>query len=156
MKSLISSFLIIASSMALLWVAPATAANSVAGYSGVDLPNTAHKVVIHVSSDDKKTQKIALANAVNLQAHYGMDNITIELVAYGPGLSILTKNSDLSERVKSLSQQNITFSACANTIKHIVRVKGKKPELTEGVSIVPAGVARIIELQEQGFSYVRP
>ena len=34
---------------------------------------TEHKVVIHVSTDDAKTQKIALNNAVNLQKHYGID-----------------------------------------------------------------------------------
>ncbi len=49
-----------------------------------------HKLVIQVSSDDARTQKIALNNAVNLQKLYGMDNVTIEVVAYGPGLGLLT------------------------------------------------------------------
>jgi len=43
-----------------------------------------HKVVTQVSTKDPLTQKIVLNNAVNLQKHYGMDNIDIEIVAYGP------------------------------------------------------------------------
>lgn len=57
--------------------------------------NEVHKVVIQVSTDDVRTQNIALNNAVNLQKLYG-------------------------------------------------------------VEIVNAGVARIIELQEQNYSYIRP
>ena len=52
--------------------------------------NTANKLVIQVSTDDVITQKIALNNAVNLQKLYGLDNIVIEIVAYGPGLQLLT------------------------------------------------------------------
>ena len=115
-----------------------------------------HKLVIQVSSDDPTTQNIALNNAVNIQKLFGMDNIAIEIVAYGPGLSILTKKSPESPRVKSLAMQNITFSACGNTMAAIEKKTGKKPVLTEGVGVVPGGVARIMALQEEGYSYIRP
>jgi uncharacterized protein len=115
-----------------------------------------HKVVIHVSSADVKEQQLALNNAVNLQKHYGPDNIKIEVVAYGPGLGMLTDKSDSKDRIHSLAQQDIRFSACANTMHAIKKKTGKEPTLTAGVQIVPAGVARIIELQEQGYSYIRP
>lgn len=115
-----------------------------------------HKLVIQVSTDDPRTQKIALNNAVNLQKHYGIDNIQIEIVAYGPGLGLLTKQNEQASRVESLALQDIAFSACGNTITTIEKKKGKKPELSEGVEIVPAGVARILELQEQGYAYIRP
>lgn len=116
----------------------------------------AHKVVIQVSSANKGVQRLAINNAVNLQKEYGMDNIAIEVVAYGPGLSILTPKSAQADRVKSLAGQNIRFSACANTMSHIKAKTGKEPKLTQGVKIVPAGVGRIMELQEQGYAYVRP
>lgn len=115
-----------------------------------------HKMVIQVNSNDAKTQTIALNNAVNLQKHYGMDNVTVEVVAYGPGLSMLMAKSDNSDRVKSLVSQDIAFSACGNTVNNIEKKKGKKPKLTEGVEIVPAGVVRILELQEEGYAYLRP
>ncbi len=115
-----------------------------------------HKVVIQVSSADPETQKIALNNAVNVQKDMGMDNVDIEIVAYGPGLSLLTTKSEDSARVKSLAMQNITFSACGNTMKKVAEKTGKEPELTEGVKVVNAGVIRIMELQEGGYSYIRP
>ena len=115
-----------------------------------------HKVIIQVSTDDPVTQKIALNNAVNLQQAYGIDNITIEIVAYGPGLSLMTEQSKEIKRVESLSQQEITFSACGNTIKGIEKKTGKKPVLAKGVRVVPAGVGRLMEAQEEGYAYIRP
>ncbi len=115
-----------------------------------------HKLVIQVSTDDPRTQTIALNNAVNLQKVYGMDNVAIEIVAYGPGLSLLRASGDNSQRVESLGLQQITFSACGNTMSKLEAREGKAVELAGGVQVVPAGVARILELQEQGYHYLRP
>jgi len=126
------------------------------GFIQQSIAQEPHKIVIQVSTDDPRTQKIALNNAVNLQKHYGMDNIEIEIVAYGPGLGLLTQKSKQGKRVSSLAMQDITFSACGNTMKKVAKKSGKMPVLLEGVGQVPAGVARIMELQEQGYTYVRP
>lgn len=115
-----------------------------------------NKIVIQVSTDDPRTQTIAMNNAVNLQKALGMDNVDVEIVAYGPGLSMLTKKSEHAERVSSLAMQNVAFSACGNTLKKIEKKKGKKPALAEGVNVVPGGVIRIMELQQQGYAYIRP
>ncbi len=116
-----------------------------------------HKVVIQISTNDPMTQKIVLNNAVNLQKAFGAGNVEIEIVAYGPGLSLLTKANSQSTRVKSLAvDDDITFSACNNTMKKMAKKMGKKPVLTEGVTIVPSGAHRIIQLQEKGWSYLRP
>ena len=116
-----------------------------------------HKVVIQVSSDDPRTQTIALNNAVNLQKALGPGNVMVEVVAYGPGLSLLTKNSRQSKRVHGLAMYDeFTFSACGNTMNNVKRKKGKLPLLVDGVEVVPAGVQRIMELQEQGYAYIRP
>ena len=118
--------------------------------------HTKNKIVIQASTDDPRTQKIALNNAVNMQKLYGIDNIQIEIVAYGPGLGLLTKKSTQASRVTSLVMQDITFSACGNTMKKVAEKSGKMPELLEGVGQVTAGVARIMELQQQGYAYIRP
>ena len=115
-----------------------------------------HKVVIQISTEDLLSQTIAVNNAVNIQKHYGMDQVAIEVVAFGPGLTAMYKASPLAERISSLAQQSITFSACGNTIAKVEKESGKKVELTAGVGVVPAGVVRIMELQEQGYSYLRP
>jgi len=118
--------------------------------------HTKNKIVIQVSTDDPRTQKIALNNAVNMQKLYGIDNIDIEIVAYGPGLGLLTSKSGQADRVTSLAMQDITFSACGNTMKKVAKKSGKMPELLEGVDQVTAGVARIMVLQQQGYAYIRP
>ena len=116
-----------------------------------------HKLVIQVSTDDPQVQKLALNNAVNVQKDLGMDNVAIEVVAYGPGLSLFTDKSVEAERVTSLATQNISFSAWGNTIAAVTKKNnGVAPVLLEGVKVVPAGVIRIMELQEQGYSYIRP
>lgn len=116
----------------------------------------AHKIVIQVSGPDPAEHQIALNMASNLQKQYGMDNIKVEVVAFGRGLAILTPESAEAARVKSMVMQDVRFSACANTMDKIERKTGKRPQLTEGVEIVPAGVGRIMELQEQGYAYASP
>jgi len=117
-----------------------------------------HKVVIQVSTADARTQTIALNNAVNVQKHFGPGEVDVEIVAYGPGLSILTKGkkNKNAKRVASLAMSDITFSACGNTMKKITKKKGKAPKLVAGVKVVPAGVIRIMDLQSKGYSYIRP
>jgi len=114
------------------------------------------KLVIQVSSAEPVVQKIALNNAVNVQKALGMDNVDVEVVAYGPGLSMMTKKSTQPQRVTSLAMQDITFSACGNTMAKVEKKQGKMPILLDGVKVVPAGVLRIMELQQQGYAYIRP
>lgn len=114
------------------------------------------KVVIQVSTGDEQSQTIALNNAVNVQKSLGIDNVDIEIVAYGPGLGLLTKKSPNVQRVESLALQNITFSACGNTMAKVEKKTGKKPALAEGVGVVEAGVIRIMHLQNEGYAYIRP
>ena len=119
-------------------------------------PKAKHNIVFQVSSADPAAQTIVLNNAINVQKAIGMDNINIEVVAYGPGLGLLTPKNKQAIRVKSLAAQGIVFSACGNTMKKIEKKTGKKVKLTEGVRVVPGGVIRIMELQEDGWTYIRP
>ncbi len=114
------------------------------------------KLVIQVSSDARRTHEIALNNAANVREHYGADQVTIEIVAYGPGLSLLTDKTELGTRISDLTKQGVIFSACNNTINKLAKKTGERPKLLEGVRIVPGGVVRIMELQQQGYAYVRP
>ena len=121
-----------------------------------DMSLAKHKVVVQSSSSDPELQGLALVIAGNLQKHYGMDNVDIEVVAYGPGLGILTADSPNAKKVKSLLEHNIKFSACEGTLKFMEANNGKRPKLVSGVGVVEDGVVRVIELQEQGYAYVYP
>ncbi len=114
-----------------------------------------HRLVIQISTDDIRAQETALSNIVNIQKFYGMDNIQIELVAFGPGYRLLTPQSPLAARISSLALQEVTFTACLNTLISVKEKTGIMPKLIEGITITKAGVPRIISLQEQGYSYVK-
>jgi len=115
-----------------------------------------HKIVIQVSTADTQVQKIALNNAVNVRKKFGVDEVQVEIVVYGPGLTMLIKGGEYAEQISSMAMQGVRFSACHNTIEAVKRKTGKIPELVDGVEVVPSGVGRIVSLQEQGYAYVRP
>ena len=117
-------------------------------------PFAEHFAIFHISSGDAFAQKLVLNNAQNLSNFYGPDKVAIEVVAYGPGLRALFKENTNSKRIQRMAdQQGITFSACANTMKG----RGRDvPTLNKVVKVVPGGVVRIMELQEAGWSYIRP
>ena len=117
--------------------------------------HTEHQLVIQISTDDLQAQQTALSNIVNIQKHYGIDNVEIELVAFGPGYRMLTPQSTLASRIASLAMQEVTFTACMNTLISVKEKTGFMPKLIEGVTTTKAGVVRIIELQEHGYSYVK-
>ena len=116
------------------------------------------KVVIQVSDDNPRTMNIALNNAMNLTKAKGAGGIEIEIVAYGPGLDMFAKNSKVAEKIKKAhSFGNIKFAVCENTM--INRKWTKKNLMADAFvqdSIVPGGVLRIMELQSQGYHYIRP
>ena len=118
-----------------------------------DKPFAEHFVVFHISSGDAFAQKLVLNNAQNMMKHYGPDKIAIEVVAYGPGLRTLFKENVYAPRIKSLASEGIVFSACANTMRAMGR---KDSGLNKVAHVVPGGVVRIMELQEAGWSYIRP
>jgi len=118
-----------------------------------DTPFAEHFAVFHISTGDAFAQKLILNNAQNLQNFYGADKVAIEVVAYGPGLRTLFKESTNTKRIKRMSDNGITFSACANTMKAMGR---DKPSLQKVAKVVPGGVVRIMELQEAGWTYIRP
>lgn len=134
--------------LAIVMASAATAAAT--GESGV------HKVVIQVSTGDAQVQRMALNNAANLQERFGADNVQIEIVTYGPGLGLVTAKRENSARVERMAMEGIRFSACHNTMEGIKRKTGHLPDLSDGVQVVPSGIARIVILQEQGYAYVRP
>lgn len=114
------------------------------------------KLVIQVSTNDPGKQHLALSNVYNLQKYYGIDNIEIEVVAYGPGISLLYPEGKEAARVRSLMAQDVVFTGCQNTLDTIKASNGKEPQLIDDVEIVRAGVARIIQLQDQGYKYLYP
>ncbi|MFC6638660.1 hypothetical protein GV827_02150 [Sulfitobacter sp. JBTF-M27] len=120
-----------------------------------------HHVAIHVDENDPKVMNMALNNVTNVTKYYESkgDEVTVELVAYGPGLNMFVAGkSPVEDRISamSLEMENLSFAACGNTLKKMSEKAGKDIVLLEEAGVVPSGVVRLIELQENGFAYIRP
>ena len=115
------------------------------------------KIVLQVS--DKMSHRKVLNVASNIVKHYGKDQVKVEIVAFGPGLGVLIagkKNKNL-KKISALAGDGVKFNACGNTVRKITKKrKGKAPKLHAAATIVPAGVIRILELQEKGYALIKP
>jgi len=120
-----------------------------------------HFVAIHVDQNDPQVMNMALNNAKNVDSYFKSigDTVTIELVAYGPGLNMFVEGkSPVHDRISamSLEMDNLSFAACGNTHRAMEARAGMAVPLMSEAVVVPSGVVRLIELQEQGYAYVRP
>jgi len=82
-----------------------------------------------------------------------MDNVDVEVVAYGPGLAMLKSESAVAQRIASASAQGVDVIACENTMKN---TKVERSQILPGVKFVDAGVVHIMKRQKEGWGYVRP
>jgi intracellular sulfur oxidation DsrE/DsrF family protein len=114
------------------------------------------KVVLQISDNDPTKQTLVLNVANNLINHYGAEQVDVEIVAFGPGLRLLFADNANSKRIAGLVSNNVKFSACGNTMKNMAKQLGKDPQLNSNAKIVPAGVVRIIELENQGYKLIKP
>ena len=122
-----------------------------------------HRVVIQVDQNDAAVMNLALNNVRNLLDYYRAKNedVDIEVVAYGPGLHMLRDDtSPVKDRIKELVgisfPSKVAFDACNITKQGVEKAEGRPIAIIPQATLVPAGVARIMELQEQGYSYVKP
>jgi len=114
------------------------------------------KIVLQISDGGEEKQTLVLNVANNLQKHYGLDNVKLEIVAFGPGLRLLFKDNVNKGRIDSLVKSGVQFSACQNTVDGMAKTLGYKPALNSQAVPVQAGISRIIDLTEQGYTLVRP
>ncbi len=125
------------------------------------LAQMVHKLAVHVDSGDPKVQNLALNNVQNVAKYYASkdEKVMIEVVTYGPGLHMLrTDTSKVKDRVQKISLEldNVSFAACDNTWRKMSKKAGKQVPIMAEAKHVPSGVIRLIELQEKGWSYLRP
>ena len=120
-----------------------------------------HRLVVQVDVNDPAVMNLALNNVSNVAQHYSAlgQKVEIEVVAYGPGLHMLRDDtSPVKARIKSMTETmpQLAFSACGNTRENMTRAEAKDIPLISQAKVVEAGVVRLMELQERGWSYLRP
>ena len=122
-----------------------------------------HRLAIHVDQNDPQVMNLALNNATNVLEYYRAKNedVEVDIVTYGPDLHMLRADtSPVQDRIKRLKElafpNKIEFSACNNTKQGMEKTEGKEITILSEALLVPSGVVRLMELQEQGWSYIRP
>jgi intracellular sulfur oxidation DsrE/DsrF family protein len=113
-------------------------------------------VVIQVDQDNPQRWGLALNNVQNMLDYMGSDKIQIIVVGFGPGLKMLLAHSPDAKRIESMAAEGVEFDACHNTMTAMARKLGHMPVLLPQPVIVPAGVIRIVQLEQHGFAYIKP
>jgi uncharacterized protein len=121
----------------------------------------AHKLALQISDNTPEKMNAVLNVAANVSKYYSDkgQEVEIQIVAFNAGLHMLRDDtSPVKPRLKSFKQSmpNVSFIACDNTLHAMTRNEGKEPPLVDNVEHVEAGVVRLIELAEKGWTIVRP
>ena len=119
------------------------------------------KVALHVDDNDVAKMNLTLNNVQNIVSDFKKSGrkIDIQVVTYGPGLHMFREDtSPVKARIQeiSLANPNVTFAACGNTQANMSKAEKKDITLISEAKLVPSGVVHLVELQRQGYAYVKP
>jgi uncharacterized protein len=122
-----------------------------------------HRIAIQIDQNDPQVMNMVLNNATNVIEYYRAkkQDVDLDIVAYGPGLHMLRADtSPVQDRLKRLKEMafpgKLQFSACNNTRQGMEKTEGHAISILADATIVPSGVVHLMELQEKGWSYIRP
>lgn len=141
--------------VALLLTTPVSVAQPAADLPHVG-PFVDHRLVLQLSDRAADRQALVLSVANAMLKVYGPDRISIDVVAFGPGIDLLRASSPEKEAVDSLAVQGVRFDVCMNTVQTVERDTGKTVALNPHAHRVQAGVAQLLTLAEHGYTLVRP
>jgi uncharacterized protein len=120
-----------------------------------------HRLILQVNTNDAAAMNLALNNAMNVTQHFKElgEKVKIEVVTFGPGLHMVRQDtSPVRARIEemALSTPEVSFKACGNTQQNMQKSENKTIPIIPEANVVPSGVVRVRELQEKGWSYVKP
>ncbi len=117
------------------------------------------KALFHV--DERMKWRLTLANTKNFIQDVGVEHVIVEIVANAAAVQLFDSNEEdidkdsheLLQQMKELSNQNVMIIACRNALKANSIHEELLPDF---ITVVPAGITRIISRQTEGYSYVKP
>ncbi len=114
-----------------------------------------YKAVFHVDQKDEQILQLALNNVTNLlNAIPGQEHDLVVLLN-GPAVALMAGGAAASsgEKVRGLAAQGVRFQVCANALQ---RFEVSREGLLAECQVIPAGIVGLIDLQNQGFAYIKP
>ena len=121
----------------------------------------AHHMVIHVNSPTRETMVEALHNAANVIDYFRERGsaAAVEIVANGRGVTMfVTGMCPVSGELADFHARypETVFDACARSLAAVEKALNRKLEVMPLARLVPSGAARILELEEQHYAYLKP
>lgn len=120
-----------------------------------------HRLILQVNTNDPAAMNLALNNALNVTQYYKElgETVKVEVITFGPGLHMLRDDtSPVKARIEemALSAPEVSFKACGNTREKMQKAESKDIPIVPQAQVVKSGVVRVMQLQEQGWTYVKP
>lgn len=117
------------------------------------------KALLHI--DEPGKWRLTLTNAKNLIEDVGLENVALEIVANATAVRIFDSadqeidqnQSELLKQLRELANNKVTVVACRNALR-----ANNIPEelIPDFITVVPAGITRIVAKQAEGYFYVKP
>jgi len=118
---------------------------------------TIPRVALQISDHDPIRQTMVLSVANNLVNHYGIGEVDVEIVAFGPGLTLLRRPSQFADRITALAEEKgVRFTYCQITVDSTEQREGQRMSLVPEASSVASGAVRIVDLVGQGYVHIAP
>jgi len=115
-------------------------------------PAVKNRALFQVTDNDPARWNMILNNMTNLREGVGGEPVEIELVAYGPGLSMLKTDSSVKQRIAEALKSGVKVNACQNTMN---AMKLAPADMLPEIGYVPSGVVEVMRKQQQGWAYIR-
>jgi intracellular sulfur oxidation DsrE/DsrF family protein len=113
-----------------------------------------YNTVFHLDREEKLPLQITLGNIRNLFKE--IENGQAIILANFKAPALFLKGSiekEIYELLKSVKNKNVKIYICENSLKMLNITKN---ELIEECDFVQAGIKTLIELQNEGFAYIKP
>ena len=118
---------------------------------------TIPRIALQISDHDPIRQTMVLSVANNLVNHYGVGEVEVEIVAFGPGLTLLRRPSRFADRITELAEEKgVRFTYCQITVDSTEQREGQRMSLVPEASSVVSGAVRIVDLVGTGYVHIAP
>ncbi|AEA46186.1 DsrE family protein [Archaeoglobus veneficus] len=112
-----------------------------------------YKAVFHVDMDDTPVFELTLANITNFLKDVGDAEVALLANGFAVKLFVKSANEKFREKLEELHKKRVKFYVCNNALN---AHKINKDEIFEFCEVVPAGITKLVELQQAGYAYIKP
>jgi hypothetical protein len=111
-----------------------------------------YKAIIQLTSDDPKAHRSMIRQIGNLLAHLG-ETVRVRIVCHGASMPFcIAAGNAFAGDILALLDQHVTVAACHNML---VANRAEPADLIAGIEVIPSGIAELVVLQQEGWSYVK-